>query len=334
MRASEFAVAGVGAVALALAFPKPGQAWLAPVGAAGLFWAAGRLPWKRAFFAGWFAGAIFFAISFSWFSYTVGSFVGIFAPAIVLIPAFVQALSFGFTAALASFALRRGLAALAPAAGAAAFTVFEALRAVGVVGIPFAQIGYSQTTTPLRVFAAYIGAYGVTFVVMALGAYVAYAILTKRYRTFAAAIALTVVAWAGCYAAWPARRAHVPDIRVAAVQANVTQSLKWHPLQARIAADRYLSMTQSLRVRHPQLVVLPETAIAEVLDRDPRLLVRLGTLARSMPTTIVAGSLQDAGGQEYNALYVFSENGMLQTVYRKRQLVPFAEAFPLQQYLG
>ncbi len=334
MQASEFAVAGLGAVALALAFPKPGQAWLAPLGAAALFWATGRLPWKRAFFAGWFAGAIFFVINFSWFSYTVGSFVGVFAPAIVLIPAFVQALSFAFAAVLWRVALQRGVRALAPAAGAAAFTVLEALRSVGVVGIPFAQIGYSQTSTPLRVFAPYAGAYGVTFVVMALGAYVAYAIDSRRLRTAACAIALAIAAWIGCYAAWPARHAPQPSIRMAAIQGNVRQTLKWQPLQARDAAERYLQMAQALAPMHPQLIVLPETAIAEVLNRDAGFLGRLGTLARSMRTTIVAGSLLDAGGKQYNALYVFSPAGSLRSIYRKRQLVPFTETFPLQQYLG
>ena len=80
-------------MALAFAFPKPGQAWLAPLAAAGLFWAWQRLSWKRAFFTGWFAGTIFFSINFSWFTYTVGDYVGGFAFAVVLIPALVEGLT-------------------------------------------------------------------------------------------------------------------------------------------------------------------------------------------------------------------------------------------------
>ena len=97
-RALEMAIAMLGALALAFAFPKTQAAWLAPFGAAALFWAWERLSWKRAFFTGWFAGTIFFAISFSWFTYTVGDYVGSLAFAVVLIPALVEALAFALSA--------------------------------------------------------------------------------------------------------------------------------------------------------------------------------------------------------------------------------------------
>ena len=155
-------VSALSAVALALAFPKPGQAWLAPLAAAGLFWAWQRLSWKRAFFAGWLAGTIFFSINFSWFTYTVGDYVGGFAFAVVLIPAIVEGLTFALSAAAACAAQRFAPAAFAPLAAAAAFTVFEWLRSIGLLAVPFAQIGYSQVTTPLIVFAPYVGAFGVT----------------------------------------------------------------------------------------------------------------------------------------------------------------------------
>ena len=172
-------VSALSAVALALAFPKAGQAWLAPLAAAGLFWAWQRLSWKRAFFIGWFAGTIFFAINFSWFTYTVGSYVGGFAFAVVLIPAIVEGLAFAASALAAVAAARLAVWWLAPAAAAAAFTVFEWLRSIGELAVPFAQIGYSQTVTPLIAYAPYIGAFGVTFVVMLLGAYAAQAIALR-----------------------------------------------------------------------------------------------------------------------------------------------------------
>src|SRR5438477_4345697 len=166
-------VCAVSAVALALAFPKPGQAWLAPLAAAGLFWAWQRLSWKRAFFAGWFAGTIFFSINFSWFTYTVGDYVGGFAFLVVLIPALVEGLTFAVSAASVRVAYRFAPPWIAPVACAAAFTVFEWLRSIGMLAVPFAQIGYSQTSTLLAVFAPYVGSIGVTFIVMLLAAYIA-----------------------------------------------------------------------------------------------------------------------------------------------------------------
>lgn len=324
----------LGAVALALAFPKYGLAWLAPLGAAGMVWAWQRQSWAGALFTGWLAGTLFFAITFSWFSYTVGSYVGPFAFAIVAVPAFVEGLAFAAAALLTRLAARRAAAWAFPFAAAAGFTVPEALRSAGPLGVPFGQLGYAQVNTPLAIFAAYAGSYGVTFVVMLLGASIAQAVARRSPTRLAAVAAAIAIAWAACYWAWPARHASSPTIRVAAVQGNITQTLKWQPATVRRAIATYLELPARLRPLHPQLTVLPETVIAEVLNADPDLIDRFGKLARTMRTTLVVGSLENAAGRQYNALYTFREDGSLQNIYRKRQLVPFAEAFPGRQWLA
>ncbi len=334
-------VSALSAVALALAFPKAGQAWLAPLAAAGLFWAWQRLSWKRAFFAGWFAGTIFFAINFSWFTYTVGDYVGSFAFTVVLIPALVEALTFGASAVAARVAERFAPAWAAPAAAAAAFTVFEWLRSIGLLAVPFAQIGYSQTVTPLIAFAPYIGAFGITFVVMLLGAYGAQAIQNRDPRRLAIAAVVVVAAWAICFAAWPARRdSRAPLLRVGAVQGNVAQTVKWNPRAFWPTVNTYLSQTRKLQPLHPQLVVLPETVIPTDLNAsDPngvRALVRkeFSAVARTLHATLVVGSLEARGPKDYNALFVFNPSGEISQVYEKRQLVPYTESFPGEPFLN
>jgi apolipoprotein N-acyltransferase len=335
-------VSALSAVALALAFPKAGQAWLAPLAAAGLFWAWQRLSWKRAFFTGWFAGTIFFAINFSWFSYTVGASVGSFAFAVVLIPALVEGLTFAVSAVAARAAERFAPQWAAPAAAAAAFTVFEWLRSIGALAVPFAQIGYSQTVTPLLVFAPYIGSFGVTFIVMLLGAYLAQAVDLRTPRAFIAAVVAVSAAGVLCYAAWPARHrfAEPPLLRVAAVQGNIAQTVKWNPQSFWPTVNTYLTQTRNLQAAHAQLIVLPETVIPTDLNAsDPngvRAKVRsdFSALARSLKTTLVVGSLEARGPKDYNALYVFNPSGTLSQVYEKRQLVPFAESFPGEAFLS
>lgn len=344
----------LGAIALAFAFPKAGLSWLAPLGAAALFWAWERLSYKRAFFAGWFAGAIFFGISYGWFTYTVGSYVGAFAFAIVAIPAGVHALAFAFTALLTRIAARFAPAWAVPLAFAAIFTVFEWWRSIGVVGIPFAQIGYSQTDTPLVVFAAYAGAFGVTFVVMVLGGYAGDALARRKAGYLAIAALAILAAWAACYAAWPARHAAPPSMRVAAVQGNIPQSLKSTNLD--LSVSRYVAMTRELIPFHAQLVVWPETVILTVLDDEPgyfdwsagtplqrnrmrgilgsdvTLRERFARLAVQLHATLALGSLDRHWGPEglkaYNALYTYAPDGIIENVYDKRQLVPFAESLP------
>lgn len=342
------------AVALALAFPKTQQAWLAPLGAAGLFWAWERLSWKRTFFIAWFAGTIFFAINFSWFTYTVGSYVGSLAFAVVLVPAMIEALAFALAALCMKLAQLLAPVWLVPVAAAAAFTVFEWLRSVDVTAVPFAQIGYTQTSTPLSVFAAYIGSFGVTFIVMLLGGYIAYAISSKRVAPLAIAVATLAGGWCAAYAFWPARHAPPATMRIAAVQGNIAQSIKWNKETLPRSVARYASLTKQLAPLHPQLVVWPETVITTDLDDqayfwnlpalapDERRYVQaylannaayqkqFSGLARSLHTTLVVGSLDRhwsaEGLKEYNALYTYGPSGALINVYDKRQLVPFAES--------
>lgn len=350
------------AIALALAFPKTQQAWLAPLGAAGLFWAWERLSWKRAFFTAWFAGTIFFSINFSWFTYTVGSYVGWLAFAVVLIPALIEALAFALTAACTKIAFRLAPGWLAPIAGAAAFTIFEWLRSVDVTAVPFAQIGYSQTSTPLSVFAAYVGSFGVTFVVMLLGAYIAYAVSRRRAAPLAIVVVIIAAGWYAAYNAWPARHAAPPALRVAAVQGNIAQTIKWNKETLPRSVERYTALTKALAPLHPQLVVWPETVITTDLDDQAyfwnlpalapderkavqaylstgsRLRAQFAYLARSLRTTLVVGSLDrhygPEGLKEYNALYTYGPNGLLLNVYDKRQLVPFAESLPAPAIFG
>lgn len=347
----------LGALALALAFPKTQQAWLAPLGAAGLFWAWERLSWKRAFFTGWFAGAIFFCINFSWFTYTVGDYVGPLAFAVVLIPALIEALAFALSATLTQVAARYAPPVLVPVAFAAAFTVFEWLRSVDYTAVPFAQIGYSQTSTPLAVYAAYVGSFGVTFIVMLLGGYIAYAIVRRKVAPLAIAVAVIAAGWYAAYSVWPARRAAPPTMRIAAVQGNIAQTIKWNKDQLPRNVERYVSLTKRLAPLHPQLVVWPETVITtdlnlhqeyydwrlmppdeaatlrSILDTNARSRKQFADLARSMKTTLVVGSLdQHVGGgaiKEYNALFTYGPDGTLIDVYDKRQLVPFVENLPL-----
>ena len=84
-----------------------------PVGAAGLFWLWERLSWKRAFAAGWFAGFVFFSISFSWITHALGADLGLIAPFIVVIVAAILALYVGAAGAFAHLAYVRAHPAVA-----------------------------------------------------------------------------------------------------------------------------------------------------------------------------------------------------------------------------
>jgi apolipoprotein N-acyltransferase len=331
---ARFAVAVAGGVALALAFPKVDQPWLAPVGFAALFWAWQRLSLRDAFLSGWLAGTAFYLISFSWFSYTVGSMVGRFSFALVLLPAAIEALGFGVAALAAAFAFRRAAPATAAVAAAAAFAAVEWLRSIGFTGVPLAQIGYTQVDTPLGLFGAYIGTVGVTFVAALVGAVAATALAQRRARMLVAPAITLLVAWIVCWALWPARHVDRPTVSVAAIQGNIAQSVKWNATVFQEALARYTALSTRAAQRHPQLILWPETSVTTYLDADPATLTRLSRLAASLRTTLIIGTLTSRNGHDYNSLYVFAPDGTVRNIYDKRQLVPFVEKLPARNVLS
>jgi apolipoprotein N-acyltransferase len=324
-------VAAAAAVALAAAFPKTGAAWTVPLGTAALFWVWQGASWKRAALLGWFSGIIFFAITFDWIGHTVGSYIGAYGPFLMFGPAIVEAPFWGFTGIACALAYRYAQPALAPLAAAAAFTVFEWLRSIGLLAVPFDQLGYTQADSPMRAIAAYFGTYGITFALCVVGAYAADAIRRRTWRPFAvsaiAVAAVTAVAWI----AWPARHVPSPAMRVAAIQGNIAQSLKWNSLG--LAISRYSMLTRTAAAKRPQLVVWPETVITTDLNRYPSLLQSFLGLSREIGATIVVGSVDVTHKATYNSLFILQPDGTYR-IYHKRQLVPFAESFPARGILG
>ncbi len=153
---------------------------------------------------------------------------------------------------------------MAPLGAAAAFTICEWLRSIGLLAAPFDQLGYTQAESPLRAVAAYAGTYGVTFVLCAFGAYLADALRRRTSsRSPSPSRRIGLVGGAAWYA-WPARTLPPPTIRVAAIQGNIAQSFKWSSLN--LAVKRYTSMTKAASAGHPQLIVWPETVITTQLD--------------------------------------------------------------------
>ena len=329
-------IAALAGVLLAIAFPKVGAAWLAPFGAAALFWAWEGASWKRAFGLGWFAGLIFFTISFWWWSTSIKEDVGVLAYAAVVIGAAVEALAIGAAGSLAVLMYNRTLPALAPLGAAAAFSLLEWVRSVGVVGVPFAALGYSQADTPLKIFAAYGGTTAVTFVVCVLGAYFGDAIRRRTLMPLVTCLSVTAIALALAWWFWPARTLAQPRIPVASVQGNIAQSLKWQEGSLAKAVARYTDLTRAAIVRDPKLIVWPETVIAirgAGLNQDWELMTQFTQLAKTANATIVVGSIDVRGSAYYNGLFFFTPRG-LQAIYDKRQLVPFAEFFPGKSFLG
>lgn len=328
-------VACLGAVAMALALPKTNLYPLAPVGAAACFWAWYGLTPKRAFWTGWAAGTLYFSLTFSWFGETAGQLIAPFGFLMTLLPAigdgFFEFALAGLTVAWLAAHVRTGWL---PLGAAAAFALAEWLRCAGLgpFDVPFATLSLSQVEGPLALLAAYGGSFGLTFVLALLGAEVALVVRAPRagapVRGAALAALVVLVATFAAWTDWPARRAPLPSMRVAAVQGNIPQSIKHDPRAILTAIRRYETMTAALSSAKPSLVLWPETVIPVDLTRSPALGAAFAGLARSIGGELAVGTLQRTGGRDYNALVFYAPTGAPDGAYQKHELVPFAEALP------
>jgi apolipoprotein N-acyltransferase len=302
---------------------------------------------------GYLAGLVFFSLNFAWFGETAGALLGPFGPLLDLGPSVVEALAFALAGWFAALAASRLRGPWVPIVAAAGFTVAEELRSVGLLGVPLYHLGAAFVDSPLAPIAAFGGVYAVTFAVALLGAALgALAIAPSRRRAAAnaALIGLGVTAAAvAAWFAWPARLVAPATLRVAAVQGNIRQSVKWEARSLPTAVQRYTALTLTLGAVRPQFVLWPETVIttdlrldpglraatanADIVAQDRLLEAKFSALARSLGAVIAVGSDEATVTKAYNDLFFFDPAGGTPRTYRKRQLVPFAEFLPGPSWL-
>jgi apolipoprotein N-acyltransferase len=95
------------------------------------------------------------------------------------------------------------------------------------------------------------------------GAAVAAAVLERERRRalpqLAAVLLAVVAATTAAYLAWPARQVGPAALRVAAVQGNIRQSVKWETRSLPLAVARSTALSATLRSFRPAFLLWPET---------------------------------------------------------------------------
>ncbi len=238
---------------------------------------------------------------------------------------------------------RRGMAT--PWAAALLWTVLEYARSAGPLGFPWAVIGYTQHANPiLLALAAYTGIYGMSFTVVLVGATLADGLrdlrAARRLSTSSriALAGITAIAAAGfLLRAAPERGAQT--IRVAALQGNIDQGVKWNPERADQTVSIYEGLSRRAAEAGAQIIVFPETAMPAALNADPVLRGRIARLARETHATYVVGGVAvegRSGGRAvefFDSAFVIEPDGSFGARYDKSQLVPFGEFVPFGSVL-
>ena len=206
----------------------------------------------------------------------------------------------------------------------AAWTLIEWSLSWFLTGFPWLSLGYTAIDDPLSGFAPLGGVYAVSLV-MAAAAGLLWCVALGHARWIAAgALALLLACGYGLrVTAWTVPAAET--LRIALLQGNVPQEMKFDPARYEKTLDTYASLTESSDAR---LIVLPETAVPRFLDLvAPAYLERLKAAAvRNGGDLLLGVPARNAAGGYLNS--VISLGVSPSASYDKVHLVPFGEFVP------
>jgi apolipoprotein N-acyltransferase len=235
-------------------------------------------------------------------------------------------------------ALACGVAARLRARGAARLALLAAclaasewLRGHILTGFPWNLSAYAWGASPeVMQGAALFGAYGLSFLTLALG--LSLADLARR-RILLPALMLAV--FAGLWAHGAMRLAQptvfVPGVSLRLVQPNIPQA----EMHGRFIPRNWQTLTALTQSPgNPTHIIWPESAAAFPLARSPDAMATIAQLTAGGASLITGTMRIDAQNRFFNSLYVFGPGGKVLGIYDKFHLVPFGEYLPLAPLLG
>ncbi len=356
--ASRAALAVASGLALALAFPKFDLNLLAWVAFVPLFHAIEDEPMRRVFGWAYLQSFAAFAGSLYWIAIPLHNFADV-RLALAILPMLLLAGVLALYTALAIWAgeyaarrLRLPMVVTMPIA----WTALEWVRTYFPIGFPWNLLGYvAYRNLELIQFAEFTGVYGISALVIFFNAVVymvAFRRGSRRLQTVSL-IGLTALmsVLVGFGAARIGQLGHAPaagELKVAMVQGDIPQSIKWDPNFLPESFKVYEDETAQAARRGAEIVIWPEAAAAFFFQPDDRYpaafagdaawRAALLKLAQSTGDPILFGApalgARDGRVGFYNRAYLVSGQGDVVAHYDKINLVPFGEYVPARDLLG
>lgn len=348
--------AALSGILLTMAFPKAGWAVVAWIALVPLITVVRDAPAAQAFRLGFIAGLAHYMTLLYWIVPTMQIYghlpLYVSAPVLFLFSGYL-ALYVGLFSLLAALLCRGN--EFRPLWIPPAWVAAEYLRASLLTGFPWELLGYSQHgTTALIQVADLAGVYGVSFLVV-LGntaASQAYRLLVRvrlgKARTAALPAAATALIFTGLLTGtWLYGRERIGQVetltatapvrRIAAVQGNIDQSVKWNPDFQLSTVSKYVRLSRFSASERPELVVWPETATPFYFFHDPGLTEFVLQGIRNTAGHFLIGSNAVERTKDryayYNSAYLIGPDGRDAGRYDKVHLVPFGEYVPLKKWL-
>jgi apolipoprotein N-acyltransferase len=220
----------------------------------------------------------------------------------------------------------------------ALWVLWEWVRIWCLSGFPWLFAGYGFIDTPLAGLAPLTGVLGVSAAAV-LGATTLLALITASSRprklmaTALMTACLALATWSGKHA-WTFDDTNA-TLRVALVQGNIPQELKWDPAQKNHIMNTYISLSEPLW-GETDVVIWPEAAFPMFHAEAMPFITALDARARESGTAFVSGIPYwesregETSPRFFNSIFAAGQGGGL---YHKQTLVPFGEYVPLEGML-
>jgi len=333
-------------VLVALSFPKAGLSFLAWGALVPLLTALEGVSLRTAFRLGFTCGLTAYIGILYWINIVITYYGHL--PWAASIPLYLGlaawlGLFYGFSTLVARAGEQAGIksAFSLPVAWVAA----DLLRSVLMTGSPWAMLGHSQyRILPLIQIADLCGVFGVTLLIV-LANVVFYRALRAvsgagvPYPVKSALILLLFFAGTLLYGfnrLTDGKMATTPPLRVALIQGNIPQDVKWSPAFQDKTIAIYDRLTREASKGGVDLVVWPESAVPFFFQDDPQRAAQITGLARELNTSLLIGSpaheLRNDKRTFLNSAFMIAPTGEITGRSDKLHLVPFGEYVPLGRF--
>jgi apolipoprotein N-acyltransferase len=347
-----FFISLISGALLAAAFPKLNLAWTAWLAMAPLIIFTFSLPMKRALACGMAFGLGFFGVLLHWIS--------IFGTLPWIALCIYQSLFFVLFVAVSRLIGGRlgswGRLILLPSL----WVLTEYLRASGLFGFTWGDIGYSQSTIlPIVQLSSVTGIYGVSFLIALVNTGIANLLLVHFSVTEGKAsrrgvgmqgsaggdITSSRVGLVACIAmvlcvftfGSVQLRQQIPRdgliLRAAVIQGNVSEDIKNFDTFTDSSWQAYDSLTREAAGRGANFIVWPETVVPGCVGTEPFVQSRLQSIARNWDADLLVGGWDERGPKQYNSAFLIDRRLGVVGKYAKTHLVPFGEFVPARKYL-
>ncbi len=286
---------------------------------------------RQAAFTGWLFGVGYFGIGVHWIYFSLHLFGAAIAPLAALITmVFVLVMTVFPALCCGLWARFRFINSPVVSAFlfAALWVLLELARGKIMGGFPWILIGYSQTTGPVGHLAPFIGAYGLSFLIVFVSALIVALMFSStktRLYVFPLTFLLIVASFTLKGLEFSAPTGERLAVRL--VQGNIPQAMKFSRERLNHALDLYSSMSTQESLNDIDLVVWPETAIPTSYDRVESALEPFANQMQAQGVDVLSGVFIRDGDDVYNSIQQLTGE---RANYRKRRLVPFGEYMPLR----